>query len=106
MRTDRVRAPSPNFCFGAAAAIATQVCLLSSTTGAPAAAFNFIAFAAITLLLWIATRGARPGHVTGATAAAGFLVADPLAAVAAALVTGTTLYFLQGKPVCAESSQR
>ena len=106
MRTDRVRAPSPHFCFGAAAAIATQVCLLSSTTGAPAAAFNFIAFAAITLLLWIATRGARPGHVTGATAAAGFLVADPLAAVAAALVTGTTLYFLQGKPVCAESSQR
>ena len=88
------------------AAIAAQVALLSSTSGAPVAVFNFIAFAAITLLLWIATRGARPGHITGATAAAGFLVADPLAAVTAALVTGITLYFLQGKRACAESSQR
>ena len=44
--------------------------------------------------------------VTGATAAAGFLVADPLAAVAAALVTGITLYFLQGNPACAASSRR
>jgi hypothetical protein len=99
MRTDRL-------CFAGAAAIAVQVVVLSSTTGAPAAVFNFIAFAAITLLLWIATRGRRPGHVTGATAAAGFLVADPLAAVAAALVTGITLYFLQGKPACAASSRR
>jgi hypothetical protein len=99
MRTERL-------CFAAAAAIGAQVLVLSSTSGAPAALFNFIAFAAITLLLWIATRGARPGHVTGATAAAGFLVADPLAAVAAALVTGITLYFLQGKHACAESSQR
>ena len=88
------------------AVIGAQVAFLGSTTGAPVAVFNFIAFAAITLLLWIATRGRRPGHVTGATAAAGFLVADPLAAVAAALVTGITLYFLQGKPACAESSQR
>lgn len=68
--------------------------------------FNFVAFAAITLLVWIAARGRRPGHVTGASAAAGFLVAEPLAAVAAALLTGVTLYFLQGKPACVESSQR
>ena len=88
------------------AAIAAQVLLLSSTTGAPVAVFNFIAFAAITLLLWIATRGRWPGQVTGASAAGGFLVADPLAAVAAALVAGITLYFLQGKPACAASSRR
>ena len=99
MRTERIS-------FAAAAAIGAQVGFLSSTTGAPVAVFNFVAFAAITLLLWIATRGRRPGHVTGASAAAGFLVADPLAAVAAALLTGCTLYFLQGKPECAESSQR
>ena len=93
-------------CFAATAAIGAQVVLLGSTTGAPVAVFNFIAFAAMTLLLWIATRGARPGHITGATAAAGFLLADPLAAVAAALLTGITRYLLQGKRVCAESSQR
>jgi hypothetical protein len=93
-------------CFAAAAAIGAQVMVLGSTSGAPAALFNFVAFAAITLLLWIATRGRRPGHLTGASAAAGFLVAEPLAAVAAALVTGITLYVLQGKSECAESSQR
>ena len=98
--------PIDRLCFAATAAIGAQVAVLGSTTGAPVTVFNFIAFAAMTLLLWIATRGARPGHVTGATAAAGFLVADPLAAVAEALVTGITLYFLQGKRACAESSQR
>jgi hypothetical protein len=80
------------------------VILLSSTTGAPVAVFNFVAFAALTLLVWIATRGRRPAHVTGAAAAAGFLVAEPFAAVAAALLTGGTLYFLEVKPPCAGSS--
>jgi len=64
MRTDRL-------CFAAAAAIGAQVAVLSSTAGAPAAVFNFVAFAAITLLLWIATDGKRPVLVVGAVMALG-----------------------------------
>jgi hypothetical protein len=89
-----------------AAAIAAQILWLSSVAGPLATVFNFLACAALTLLLWIATRGRRPVAVTGGVAALGLFVADPWAAAAAALLTGGTLYVLQGKPACAASSQR
>ncbi|HEV3008387.1 MAG TPA: VanZ family protein [Burkholderiales bacterium] len=82
--------------------------------------WHFLAYAALTLLLWIATDGRRPFLVVTAVILLGAgdelrqallparsadafdFAADALAAV----VTGCTLLFLQGKPVCAESSPR
>ena len=103
MRIDRL-------CFGAAAAIGAQILWLGSAPYALAAPFatlwHFLAFAAITLLLWIATRGQHPLVVTGGVFVLGLIGPDPLAAAAGALLTGATLYVLQGRPVCAESSPR
>jgi len=68
--------------------------------------FNFLAYASLTLLLWIATRGRRPVAVTGGVIALGACALDPALAAVAALLTAGTLFFLQGKPRCAESSPR
>jgi VanZ family protein len=82
--------------------------------------WHFLAYSALTLLLWIAADGRRPALVVievmllgagdelrqallPARVADGFdFAADALAAV----VTGATLLFLQGKRACAESSPR
>jgi VanZ family protein len=82
--------------------------------------WHFLAYAALTLLLWIATEGRRPLLVVSgvmllgagdelrqallpARVADGFdFAADALAAG----LTGATLLFLQGKRPCAESLPR
>ena len=82
--------------------------------------WHFLAYAALTLLLWIATDGKRPALVVGAVMVLGCgdelrqaLVPtrsadlfDFAADAAAAVITGATLLFLQGKRPCAESSER
>jgi VanZ family protein len=82
--------------------------------------WHFLAYAALTLLLWIATDGKRPALVVGAVMVLGCgdelrqaLVPtrsadlfDFAADAAAAVITGATLLFLQGKRPCAESSPR
>jgi len=90
----------------AAAAIAAQILWLSSVAGPLATVFNFLACAALTLLLWMATRGRRPLAVTAGAFCLALFAADPLAAAVAVLLTGGTLYVLQGRPACAASSQR
>ncbi|HWM44573.1 MAG TPA: hypothetical protein VNP36_19195 [Burkholderiales bacterium] len=91
-----------NICLGAAAAIGAQILWLSSAPYPPAAPFsvlwNFLAYASLTLLLWIAARGRRPLAVPGGVILLGACVGDPALAAAAAVLTAATLFFLQGKP--------
>ena len=82
--------------------------------------WHFLAYAALTLLLWIATEGSRPVLVVTAVMLLGagdelrqaLLPArsadafDFAADVLAAAVTGATLLFLQGKRAGVESSPR
>jgi len=82
--------------------------------------WHFLAYAAVTLLLWIACDGRRPMLLVTAVMLLGagdelrqaFLperTADALDFAADALaagLTGATLLFLQGKRRCAESSPR
>jgi VanZ family protein len=82
--------------------------------------WHFLAYAALTLLLWIATDGRRPVVVVAAVMLLGACdelrqallparSADALdfaADVLAAAVTGGMLLLLQGKRLCAESSPR
>ena len=93
-----------------AAAIALLIVLLGSTAYTLAqpwdTLWNFLAFSALTLVLWIATDGKRPWLVPGAVMFLGACMADLAAAVPAAVVTAGALSFLQGKPSCAESSPR
>ena len=93
-----------------AAAIALLIVLLGSTAYTIAqpwdTLWNFLAFSALTLVLWIATDGKRPWLVPGAVMFLGACMADLAAAVPAAVVTAGALSFLQGKPSCAESSPR
>jgi VanZ family protein len=82
--------------------------------------FHVLAYAALTLLLWIATDGRRPMLVTGAVMALGFAdearqafipargadVLDFLAGALAAAAAGAVLYWKTGeKKTCAESSR-
>ena len=94
----------------AAAAIALQIVALGASpymVGQPwHAVWSFLAYAALTLVLWIATDGNRPWLVPGAVMFLGACMADLAAAVPAAVVTAGALSFLQGKPACAESSPR
>src|ERR687895_149289 len=99
MRTDR-------FCLLAAAAVALQIVLLGSVSGPLVVVFNVLAYASLTLLLWIATRGRRPLAVPGGGLLLGACASNPALATAAAVLTAGSLFFLQGKPVCAESSPR
>jgi len=93
-----------------AAAIAAQIVLLGSTAYTIAqpwdTLWNFLAYAALALVLWIATDGNRPWLVPGAVMFLGACMADLAAAAPAAVVTAAALSFLQGKPACAESSPR
>jgi VanZ family protein len=82
--------------------------------------WHFLAYSALTLLLWIGTDGRRAALVVGAVMVLGagdelrqafvpMRTADALdfaADALAAVITGGTLLFLQGKPACAESSPR
>ncbi|HEU5178975.1 MAG TPA: hypothetical protein VFU24_16100 [Burkholderiales bacterium] len=93
-----------------AAAIALLIVLLGSTAYTLAqpwdTLWNFLAYAALTLVLWIATDGNRAWLVPGAVMFLGACMADLAAAAPAAVVTAGALSFLQGKPTCAESSPR
>jgi VanZ family protein len=82
--------------------------------------FHFIAYAALTLLLWIATDGRRPLLVVVGVMTLGLLdefrqaaiptrtadVFDFLADALAACVTAVVLFKLRGAKSCAESSPR
>ena len=64
----------------------------------------FLAYASLTLFLWIATHGRRPLAVPAGVIVLGVL--DLPVAAAAACAVAATLFVLQGRPVCAESSPR
>ena len=116
MRTDAIRGRSPNqfgdgaltpkFALAAAAAICVQILLLSSVTGPLVTVFNVLAYASLTVLLWIATRGRRPIAVPASVILLGACASNPAVAAAAAVLTAGSLFLLQGNPVCAESSPR
>jgi hypothetical protein len=93
-----------------AAAIALQIVVLGSSAYTIAqpwdTLWSFLAYAALTLVLWIATDGARPWLVPGAVMLLGACMADLAAAAPAAVITAGALSFLQGRPACAESSPR
>jgi hypothetical protein len=86
--------------------VAAQILWLNSLAGPAVLAFNFLAYASLTLLLWIATRGRHPFAVPAGVILLGACALNPFVAAAAALLTAGPLFFLQGKPVCAESSPR
>ena len=94
----------------AAAAIALQILVLAASPYALAqpwdALWHFLAYAALTLVLWIASNGRRPLAVTGAVMLFGAVMADFAVAAPAAALTAGTLFLLQGPSTCAESSPR
>src|SRR5690348_15791005 len=94
----------------AGAAIALQIVVLGSSVYIAGQAWHTIwsvlAYAALTLVLWIATDGKRPWLVPGAVMFLGAWMADLAAAAPAAMIVAGTLSYLQGKPECAESSPR
>jgi hypothetical protein len=94
----------------AAAVIALQIVALGASPYTAGqswhAVWGFLAYAALTLVLWIATDGKRPWLVPGAVMFLGAGMADLAAAASAAVITAGALSFLQGKPACAESLPR
>ena len=94
----------------AGAAIALQIVVLGSSpymVDMPwHAVWSLLAYAGLTLVLWIATDGKRPWLVPGAVMFLGACMAGLAAAAPAAIVTAAALSFFQGKPTCAESSPR
>jgi hypothetical protein len=95
---------------GAAAAIVLQILILAASPYALAqpwhTLWHFLAYAGLTLLLWIATDGRRPLVLAGAVMLLGAVLAHFAAAVPAAALTAGALFLLQGKPRCVESSPR
>ena len=95
---------------GAAGAILLPIFALDASPYAIAqpwdALWHVLAYAALTLLLWIATDGRRPLALTGAVLLLGAWMGDLAAVAPAAVLTAGTLALLQGKPTCAESSPR
>ena len=94
----------------AAAAIVLQIVALGSTAYTIAqpwdTLWSFLAYSALTLVLWIATDGNRPWLVPGAVMFLGAWMVDFAAAAPAAAVTAGALSLLQARPRCAESSPR
>ena len=94
----------------AAGAIVLQIVALGASPYAIAqpwdALWHFLAYSALTLLLWIATDGRRPLLLSGAVMLLGAAGADFAAASSATVLTAFTLFLLQGKRPCAESSLR
>ena len=68
--------------------------------------WHFLAYAALTLVLWIATDGRRPLLLSGAVMVFGACMADFAAAAPAAALTAGALFLLQGQARCAASSPR
>jgi VanZ family protein len=118
--TPRPEVPWAWFC---ALALVAQIFTLNAVPfqmGGWDKVWHFLAYAALTLLLWIATDGKRPALVVGAVMVLGCGdelrqalvptrsadILDFAADAAAAVITGGTLLFLQGKRPCAESSPR
>jgi hypothetical protein len=113
------------WCFFGAGAVAAQVFALGSLPFELFAPwdqlFHILAYAALTLLLWIATEGRRPLLVVVGVMALGMLdemrqaafparsadIFDFLAGALAACATGGTLFWLTGaNRSCAESSRQ
>jgi len=94
----------------AAGAIVLQILALSASPYAIAqpwdTLWHFLAYSALTLLLWIATDGRRPLVLTAGVVLLGAASADFGAAACAAGLTAFTLFLMQGKRPCAESSPR
>ena len=71
------------------------------------AVWHLLAYASLTLLLWIGADGRRPLVLTGGVVLLGACFSDLVAALPAAAATSALLFFLQGKQrACAESSPR
>ena len=98
--------PTKRASLGAAAVVSLLVLVLSSVPGPLALVFNFLAYASLTVLLWIATHGRRPLAVPLGVILLGACALNPALAAAAAVLSAGTLFVLQGKPVCAESLPR
>jgi len=86
----------------AALAILAQIIVLGSSPYTIAqpwdTLWNFIAYAALTLVLWIATDGTRPWLVPGAVMLLGAWMVDFAAAAPAATITAGVLSMFQAKP--------
>jgi hypothetical protein len=87
----------------AAAAIALQIVAFNASPYAPAqqwdVVWTFLAYAGLTLTLWIATDGRRPWLVPGAVMFLGAWMVDFAAAAPAATITaGALSLFQQPKP--------
>jgi len=84
----------------AALAITAQIIALGSSPYTIAqpwdTLWNFIAYAALTLVLWIATDGTRPWLVPGAVMFFGAWMVDFAAAAPAATITAGVLSLFQG----------
>jgi hypothetical protein len=96
MRTDR--APY----FVAAAAIALQIVAFNNSPYAAAQQWDtiwtFLAYAGLTMMLWIGTDGRRPWLVPGAVMFLGAWMVDFAAAAPAATITAGALSMFQAKP--------
>ena len=94
----------------AAAAIVLQILILAASPYTLAqpwdTLWHFLAYAGLTLVLWIATDGRRPLVVSAAVMLLGAMLAEFAAAAPAAALTAGTLFLLQGKSPCVESSPR
>jgi hypothetical protein len=94
----------------AAGAIVLQILILGASPYALAqpwdTLWHFLAYAALTLVLWIASDGRRPLALTGAVMLLGAGMADFAVAAPAAALTAGALFLLQGTSTCAESSPR
>lgn len=95
---------------GTAAAILLQIVWLGGSPYVIAqpwdTLWHFLAYAALTLVLWIATDGRRPLVLSGAVMVLGACLADFAAAAPAAALTAGALFLLQGQSRCAASSPR
>ena len=94
----------------AAAAIVLQILMLGASPYTLAqpwdTLWHFLAYAGLTLVLWIATDGRHPLLVSGAAMLFGALLGHFAPAAPAAALTAGALFLLQGKPRCVESSPR
>ena len=94
----------------AAAAIVLQILILAASPYTLAqpwdTLWHFLAYAGLTLVLWIATDGRRPLVLSGAVMVFGACMADFAAAAPAAALTAGALFLLQGQSRCAASSPR
>jgi hypothetical protein len=94
----------------AAAAIVVQILILAASPYTLAqpwdTLWHFLAYAGLTLVLWIATDGRRPLVVSGVVMLLGAMLAEFAAAAPAAALTAGALFLLQGKSQCAESLPR